>query len=211
MVAPYKRCGEATNLYNSIESIPGYFNYDDAQHFWLILSMQRYLGVAGDILEIGTWKGRSAAYLSFHLSKGERLFLSDVFSAPATDKYPEYPSADDVRRAIVGLNQDSVDSLIFLLGDSRHLVLPDRTSIRFAHVDGGHSFDECYSDLSAVSPFICAGGVIAVDDYDHPDWPEVMTACDSWLEENPAYFVLGDMNRNVAKGRKLYIGKHTSS
>lgn len=211
MPAPYPRLGAASALFNRVETIPGYFNCDDAQHFWLLLELQAAAEMPGDLLEIGTWKGRSAAFLSFFVRSGERLYLSDVFSAPATDKYPEYPSADSVRDAVLGLNPDAAGRMVFIEGDSRQLALPGEPRLRFAHVDGGHSFDECLADLRRVGPLVCAGGVVAVDDYDHPDWPEVKPATDQWLAENPAFQTIGDLNRNGARGRKLYAMRRRSA
>lgn len=205
MPAPYARLGRASALYNQVEIIPGYFDYDDAQHFALLLNVQCALGIAGDIMEIGTWKGRSAAFLSFFVNNNERLILNDVFSSPATDKYPEYPSVEMVQRAILAMNPDIAEQILFIEGNSRSTTIPASARIRFAHIDGGHSFDECYQDLVRVTPHVVEGGVIAVDDYDHPDWPEVKPAADRWTSEHPEFKVIGDLNRNVAVGRKLYL------
>jgi len=192
-------------LYDRVETIPGFFNYDDAQHFSLIFEMQRAWGIKGDLMEIGTWKGRSAAFIAHFLGADDRLVLNDVFSAPATDKYSEYPSAASVRDVILRFRPDVADQLVFLEGDSPTTTIAAEYGFRFIHVDGGHSFAECYADLVRVSSFVVAGGVIAVDDYDHPDWPEVKPAADRWLAENEGFMVVGDMNRAVAKGRKLYL------
>ncbi len=55
---------EALTIYERVARVPGYFNADDATHFALVLGMQNFAGPSGDILEIGTWFGRSAGYLA---------------------------------------------------------------------------------------------------------------------------------------------------
>ncbi len=98
MAVPYANPGDALQLYLRAEKIPGFFNYDDAQHFQLVLRMQALMGITGDLLEIGSWKGRSASFMSFFVQPGERLIVSDVFSLPANDVYPEYPSVEEVKK-----------------------------------------------------------------------------------------------------------------
>jgi len=209
MPAPYKNPGEAISLYNRVESIPGFFNYDDAQHFWLLLKMQEAIGIEGDLLEIGTWKGRSSAFMSYFVKGDQRIFLVDVFSAPAKDKYPEYPSIDEVRGNLFKVNSSVLpNSLVFISGNSSQLQLPKDLRLRFCHVDGGHSFDECYTDLTKITPHIISNGIVVIDDYDHPSWTEVKPAVHRWLEDQDGNFnILGEMNRNPAKGKKLYAIK----
>jgi len=206
MGVPYTNPGDAIQLYMCAEKIPGFFNYDDAQHFQLVLRMQAMMGVTGDLLEIGSWKGRSAAFMSFFVQPGERLIVADVFSQPANDVYPEYPSIDDVKTNIMKINPD-IDSsrLVFLEGNSANMQLPSDVKLRFAHIDGGHSYQECYQDLIAITPRMVRNAVVVVDDYDHPDWPEVKPATDMWLKEHRQFRILGELNRNVAKGKKLYL------
>lgn len=212
MGVPYTNPGDATQLYLRVEKIPGFFNYDDAQHFQLVLKMQRLMGVVGDLLEIGSWKGRSTSFMSFFLRADERLFIADVFSRPAIDVYPEYPSVEDVRKNIMEINTGIDGSqLIFLEGNSASMQLPAEASLRFAHVDGGHSFQECYRDLVTITPRIVHNGILVVDDYGHPDWPDVKPATDSFLKEHPNFVILGDLNRHSAKGKKIYLFNTTQN
>ncbi len=206
MGVPYTNPGDAIQLYLRVEKIPGFFNYDDAQHFQLVLRMQTLMGVTGDLLEIGSWQGRSASFMSFYIQPGEKLIVSDVFSTPANDVYPEYPSVEDVKANIIKTNPNiAVSQLMFLEGNSASMQMPPDVNIRFAHVDGGHSFQECYQDLINIAPRMIPNGVVVIDDYDHPDWPEVKPATDTWLKEHLQFRILCELNRNVAKGKKLYL------
>jgi hypothetical protein len=52
---------------------------------------------------------------------------------------------------------------------------------------------------------LSSGGVIAVDDYGHRDWPGVIAGVDEFLRQRPHFEVLADLNRHGALGRKLYL------
>ena len=200
----FARPGTGLQMFRKVASVEGFFNHDDAQHFSLLLKMQTAMGIRGDLLEIGTWKGRSASFLAFHLQPGEKLYLNDVFANPAIDTYSTYPEIDEVRSTILAFSPEVGNQLVFLKGDSTKMALPASAQCRFAHVDGGHSVEECYSDLAKVAPLVIPNGIVAVDDYDHPDWPGVKPATDRWLSESPQFRTIGDLNRAGAKGRKLY-------
>jgi hypothetical protein len=75
-----------TELAPRLAGIPGWFNLDDIAHFTLVLRTQESSGLAGDLLEIGCYHGRSAALLAMHLRAGERLLLSDAFDLPLDDR-----------------------------------------------------------------------------------------------------------------------------
>lgn len=206
MAVPYTNPGDALQLYLRAEKIPGFFSYDDAQHFQLVLRMQALMGITGDLLEIGSWKGRSASFMSFFVQPAAKLIALDVFSLPANDVYPEYPSVEEVKTNILKINPDIASSqLMFLEGNSASVQLSSDVNLRFAHVDGGHAFQECYQDLITITPRMMLNGVVVVDDYGHPDWPEVKPATDTWLKEYRQFRILGELNRNVAKGKKLYL------
>jgi hypothetical protein len=53
-------------------------------------------------------------------------------------------------------------------------------------------------------------GVIAVDDYDHPQWPDVSRAVHDFLAETPDLSPIADMNRRGESGRKLYVARTAS-
>jgi len=208
MAFPYANPGDAIELYLRVEKIQGFFNYDDAQHFQLLLRMQSMMGVKGDLMEIGAWKGRSSSFITFFMQPEEKLLIVDVFSNPAKDVYPDYPTVADVRENIARVNKNvDFSQLVFLESDGLNFELPDDIKLRFVHIDGGHSFDECYQDLMNITPRVISNGIVVIDDYDHPDWPAVKPATDMWLAENKKFRILGDLNRNVAKGKKIYLLK----
>jgi len=197
-----------TERFLKVRQIPGFFNVDDFNHFGIILSLQNLYGVRGDILEIGTYHGRSSSALALNLYPGEKLHLCDVFDEGADDQYFNLPTQRDVVSNIQRVAPDiSEDDLVFHNCLSSQLSFAGGQKFRFVHIDGGHGFDEVMNDLSIADTALSNDGIICIDDYGHPAWPEVTTAVDHFLEENPKFFVLADVNRHGAVGRKLYISK----
>lgn len=187
-------------------NVKGFANGDDAMHFAMILGYQNHTGFGGDILEIGTYFGRSTLVLAYYLLRGQVLEVCDAFQASTPDHYDDKPAVDDVlnsiRKAVPDFDRERMIAHNCL---SRDLRLSGEARFRFVHVDGGHSTEEALADLLLVADHTLPHGVVAVDDYDHPRWPGVREACDRFLKQRPDFTAFADMNRWGALGRKLYL------
>lgn len=202
-----------TDVIAKLRDINGYFNEDDCMHFFLVLRMQSELGKRGDMLEIGSYFGRSTALLAYCLQPSERLVVCDSFRAPTEDQYSEKPTEQDLLDNILKINP-TFDARVLVIHSclSTELSLPETDRFRFIHVDGGHSHEIAYSDLCLAHRHISPKGIIAIDDFEHEDWPGVTMAVETFLiEHRRSYNVLADMNRHIAKGRKLYLIRNDSS
>jgi hypothetical protein len=198
---------DVTRLFRRLRKIPGWFTVDDCGHFHVILRMQSLTGVRGDLLEIGCYFGRSTGAMVGHLNSGEKLIVCDAFdSVKVADDYGSYPSVKDFLRNLAdahpGADLANVKVHACL---STSLKLPDSVSVRFAHVDGGHSREEALHDLELVYRHLCPRGVIAVDDFEHPGWPEVSQGVAEFLTRHADMAVLADLNRFGEAGRKVYL------
>src|SRR3954469_17223204 len=95
----------------------------------MLLSFQERLGASGNILEIGTYKGKSAVILGNRLRDGERLTLVDIH--------------DQINPAAIAPFQLHTD---YIIAPSENLrtVLPEydrkRRTFRFIHIDASHAF-----------------------------------------------------------------------
>jgi hypothetical protein len=186
--------------------IPGYFTYDDALVFTTILKMQSSFLLRGDLFEIGTYQGRSAAFLAMCLQPGERLVVNDAFQTETYDTYIDRPSPQtllkNVRSVVPDLDEDRIR---IIEGLSTEITIADDQRFRFAHVDGGHSYETALSDLLLCAEHMVPGGIIAVDDYENYAWPEVTPAVNEFLKRRTDVSVLMDINRQGAIGRKIYL------
>lgn len=194
-----------TETFDVVRDVPGYFTFDDAAHFVLLLRMQTRLGVQDDLLEIGTFFGRSTAVLAAELGAGERLLACDPFDKETAYGYTAPPTRDDLVRSVSALSSASSDGRLEIFeGFSADLDLSGR-SFRFVHLDGSHEYGDALADLRLVVDHVCPGGIIAVDDYEHPLWPGVADAVRDFRSERDDVFELADLNRHGAEGRKLYL------
>lgn len=198
------RPSEITELFDEIKQMRGWFTYDDTAAFVLCLRQQSALGIRGDVLEIGSYHGRSTSALVRGLRDGEAVTVCDPMELLFPDD-PNAPNAGLVRanvaKANPGMNPDSLKIFNVL---SKDLNLDGQT-FRFIHVDGSHTHDDALLDLRLAREHLIRGGVIVVDDYDHPDWPGVVTAVAEFRAENPDLVELADLNRHAESGRKLYL------
>jgi len=102
----------------------------------MMLSLQESLTAEGDILEIGTYKGKSAALLGHHLRDGERLALVDVTDYLDPTAIEPFKGRTD-----------------FTLSDSSKLrtALPRyrerHRTFRFIHIDASHGYEETFREL----------------------------------------------------------------
>lgn len=191
-----------------VARIPGWFNLDDLSHFTLVLETQRTSGLSGDLLEVGCYHGRSGAVLAMHLQEGERLVLIDAFDLPLSEPYGDTPSAAGVLRNLRSAVPDLDEGRLHILkGYSREVQLPPGLRVRFAHVDGGHDRSTVRTDLGLCASVLIDGGVIAVDDYAHPEHQGVSEGVADFLRADSSFRVLADVNRAGALGRKLYLGR----
>jgi hypothetical protein len=195
-----------TELAPRLARIPGWFNLDDVAHFTLVMRTQQASRLAGDLLEIGCYHGRSAALLAMHLQPGERLLLSDAFDLPLETPYGDTPTVEGVWRNLAQTVPDLPrDRISIVRAYSKDLKLPQDLRVRFAHVDGGHDRATVLNDLHLCARCLIPGGLIAVDDYQHPHHPGVTSGVDDFLAARPSFRVLADLNRLGALGRKLYL------
>ncbi len=197
-----------TDVFDHIKTMPGWFNIDDCAHFYLLLSLQSHYGVRGDVLEIGSYHGRSTALLAYCLQPGERLVVCDAFERETSDPYADKPSPQElranIRRVVPAFDFTILDIHACL---SSELRFGDDVRFRFIHVDGGHDRDVVCSDLQLCRKHILPRGIVAVDDYHNTSWPAVTQAVDDFLASCDDFAVLADLNRHGAIGRKLYLVK----
>lgn len=128
--------------------------------FAQLLDYQAQLQIAGDVLEIGVFRAGTAALIATKLQPPERLFLID-------------PTQDEARnrRTIETFAKVRPEQLVFHVQDSlavnkwrEQILTPQVPLVRFAHIDGEHSYDAVYSDLELARRYLTGGGLLVLDD-----------------------------------------------
>ena len=158
----------------------------------------------GPIIEIGSWLGKTAYTMSRYKTPNSVLHLIDPFESDFNSGKP-YPQADittfyradnlatsdqevaklqgmiyehqgDNLPAVKYVLKDFLDTTVFhkMLSENFELTFEPK----FAFIDGGHTYEDCYGDLKKVIQH--NNTLIAVHDYDQDD---VKKACDDIVQE----------------------------
>jgi hypothetical protein len=163
-----------------LDAVEGWFYAVDVDFFSTLLGRQTAEDIKGDMLEIGTYRGKSAILMGYGLRDDEEFVICDLFSAVMD--HADIPL--NRRQQYSGLEQDE-----FLANwdrfhtrrprlevcESAQLDLGDR-EFRFIHIDGCHSYQCVAKDISLAAAHTAKRGVIALDDYRAAEAPGVAAA-----------------------------------
>ncbi len=163
------------------KSVGGWLSRLDLYAMDLMLAVQTSVGIQGDILEIGSYLGKSTVVLANRIQPHEVLTVCDNFGfTESADNLreiqrsyaPNYRSTFDAN-----LEKFSRRSPVVHAMDSRHLMTKvEPNSCRFVHVDGSHLFEYVASDLATALVALSDSGIVVVDDYRSQHTPGVSYA-----------------------------------
>jgi hypothetical protein len=148
-----------------------------------LLRHQGARGIAGDLVEIGTFEGRFFVAMALALAPGEHALGIDVFTWPS-------PAVCDhllANCAAAGLAEASytawkVDTRTVGVADLRARLPAGRA--RFIHIDGEHIAECLRNDLELAHAVLHPDGVIALDDMLHPGYPTLITTVLEYLDRH---------------------------
>jgi hypothetical protein len=182
------------NKYNSKnrKKIKGWLSEIDNRILEVILELQVNNEIVGSVAEIGLHHGKSFIPLCLSLQEKEKGYGIDLFEDQAKN------IDQSGRGSTLYVNNNLAD---FGISPERY-VLDSRSSelvepsdiidsvgkIRFFSIDGGHWSEIVMNDLNLAQQVMCHGGVIALDDYLRPEWPEVAVGFHRWYFENNKKF-----------------------
>ena len=133
----------------------------------------------GVIVEIGSYRGRSAAYMAAALKPDSniKIFCIDLWANANQEKFvstandlemlKNYLVSLDLYKFITTIRSDSIEA-------SKDWKLP----IDLLFIDGNHSYEGVSGDYQAWYPHVKRGGVIAFHDYHEINWQGVRTFVD---------------------------------
>jgi hypothetical protein len=169
--------------FDAVKEISGWFYREDAKLFAGIQEIQADSGISGDLLEIGVYHGKSAAFLGFLRRPGERFIVCDLFGSPAgtpenqAEKDAWYPdlTREAFERTYQRFHRDLPDILACA---SNRMPRSGKLArnFRFVHIDGSHLYRMVRQDIHRSSELLKAGGVMAIDDYRSAHTPGVAAA-----------------------------------
>ncbi|MGW6916373.1 class I SAM-dependent methyltransferase [Kitasatospora sp. NPDC054939] len=166
------------------DAIPGWFFTADQAVFAHLLSGQTRAGTKGDLLELGTYLGRSAVLLGDHLQSGETLTVCDLFDSEAGDADNAAEMAMSYRRT---LTRSAFESNYLAFHPELPTIVQAPTSVladgrigagscRFVHIDASHLYEHVAGDVDVARAALAQDGIVVLDDYRSEHTPGVSAA-----------------------------------
>lgn len=141
------------------------------------------------MVELGSWKGQSAAYMACELKlqnkNGVRFFCVDTWKGTSDEEHgdDEWVKQDKLFEKFTSNLLEVSDYYIPLrMTTARASHLFPEQSVDICFVDADHSYDGVYKDLELWTPKIKHGGIISGHDYDPTGnaWQECRKAVDDY-------------------------------
>jgi predicted O-methyltransferase YrrM len=160
--------------------IEGWFWPDSIAIWDSLLSFQKSSGKTGNFFEIGVYRGKSAALSTLHAREDETCVLLDPHISPECKQtinsikpknviYAEIRSTDLLRSS--GLP-------------------PDTGNCRWIHIDGEHTGMAVLNDMTVANLLLNEDGVVVIDDFFNPQYPQITSAVFDWINQNARQMVM---------------------
>jgi|SRR5438105_4547556 len=177
MVGEIRAVAEFTELAFRFRAIQGWLK--DLEGY-VLYRLARDGDGSGAIVEIGSWMGRSTAWLAAgSLAAGrERVHAVDTFDGGPSLKAEDYPVLKEQGTTYHVFEENLeraglLDHVEPVVSDSRAAAAQwDGGAVRLLFIDGDHSYEAVKADLEAWLPHIAPGGYVAFDDV-HEHYPGV--------------------------------------
>jgi hypothetical protein len=177
----FARGDELERYSYSMERIPGWFANADLQLFKITTDVQHSLGIRGDVLEIGTYFGRSGILLGYLVDDDEQLVICDLFDLPPASTVGQdelagfsgpQPTQADFEANFLRFHS-KLPTILRQPSTQLPTPLPPDAKFRFIHIDGSHVYSEVKDDIARALELIGPGGVIVFDDFSSSHLPGV--------------------------------------
>jgi len=148
------------------------------------------LDIQGSIVEIGIYHGAFFLALDQLRRPNEKSAAFDIFSLQELNIDGSGKGDRDVFEENLQQYGSDPDSVVIVQADSTTLVADDVLQSlggqrpRLFSIDGGHTKAHVFSDLSLAEKTLHPGGIVFVDDYMHPAWPEVTEGLHLWMQSH---------------------------
>jgi predicted O-methyltransferase YrrM len=138
-------------------SRPGYLHALEGKFlYWLATQVP----AGGQIVEVGSFKGKSSGFLAAGLNRGGSLACVDTWS---NDAMPYDEPADTLSEFLRNMSRYR-DSLNVCRGLSAEVAAGWSRPVDLLFIDGDHSYEGCSADLTSWLPYVRCAGWIAFHD-----------------------------------------------
>jgi hypothetical protein len=153
-------------------SIDGWFKEGAIATWDSLLTLQTSLRLPGNLMEIGVSKGKSAALMALHTRPPETcVFVDLALRREAIDLIEAIRPQNNLWVRDMSQNIRRDERLMALAG-----------TFRWIHIDGEHSGGAVLNDLETAEVLLSPEGVICLDDFMSPAYPQVTMAAFRFLD-----------------------------
>ncbi|MBM3418918.1 MAG: class I SAM-dependent methyltransferase [Bacteroidetes bacterium] len=186
------------------EKIKGWLTWIDAEIIRTLLSSNNETLTPRLALEIGVHRGKSA--ILFLLSPSiQKLVAVDLFENQLANV--DKSGSGRLNEFLENIKKFQIDSSkVEIISTDSTLLTPEEIQAKYQffniiHIDGGHTKMVVLHDLNLSGQILSSSGVIIVDDFLRPDWPEVGQAVYEWLSLNTTFkiFCIGSNKVFICK------------
>lgn len=157
------------------------------------LCWQKKQNIVGNYLEIGVWRGKTAAMLLRHADlEKEKIVLIDLkiqkdeLQKNLAKVSPTFNNVSFHELSSWGLQHNEIAGAPF----------------KWIHIDGKHTGDAVYNDLKIADKFLSHNGIVCIDDFFEIQYPQISQAVFRYLDNNPysfAFFLCGYKKAYLAR------------
>ena len=170
------------------ENIEGMFSPFSMAIFDTLLCFQNANSIVGNVLEIGTYRGRTAVLLRQLLKPQDEVILVDIEDNLDRAGMARIPGTFGFLRMASSAFKKSQQ---FKAGKRRY---------RFVHIDASHGFHETYEELTMADRLLTSAGLIALDDFGNFNYSQNAAAIFRYL-----YTADTDLQVLLVTDEKLYL------
>lgn len=161
--------------YEWYKNVRGWFSNEEAFTLWALAQQAG----PGEILEIGSYTGRSTLVLAHAaIATNRSVFAVDTFEGTSNMVVPRYAFFDDKTKAIDGVQLLTAyrtntwkphlrDIINTMIGKSEFWSKYLQANFHLAFIDGEHVFEFVVKDIKGWLPMVLPGGFAAFHDYSH--------------------------------------------
>lgn len=175
----------AQYLIFGLKKVEGWLEIYSAEFIATLSEIQHRAGYAGGVGEIGVHHGKLFIVLLLTTSETEKAFAIDVFenqqlNTDGSGKGDRYIFLANVRRwtGSVARVQVMARSSLEVRPDE---IVAECGKIRLISIDGGHTEQCAVNDLALAEAVLQDCGIVIIDDYFNPCWPDVSTGVAKYL------------------------------
>lgn len=149
-------------IYNSIKDIPGWLSLEVCE---LLHDSAKSHSMDGDIVEIGSWQGKSTVLLAKSLSKpNSKVYAIDPHKG-SQEHIHLYGDIDTFERFQANLKKYDVDEKVVVIREySKDAINKIPNKISMLWIDGSHEYPDVKSDFELYFPKLKLGGIVLFHD-----------------------------------------------